>query len=625
MSANIFGYAGKLLRVNLTTGQIFTQKLNDENLRDYLGGTGYATKLLYDELRPGIDPLGPDNKLIFATGPLTSSVVPGGGSLEVCCKSPLTGCWGEARLGGDWGIELKKAGYDILIIEGRAKSSVKLIIKDDEVQIEEARNISGKKVLEKEEILRKSRNLEKFEILTIGPAGENLVLYSSVMLGHRAAGRVGVGAVMGSKKLLAVAVHGTNRIMPADREKFMLAVKKAHRIVRDNPETIGFQQFGTMGGMEICDKLGDLPTKNWQSNSWGEGGSIARHFYSKNQISNVACYKGCPIGCGRRVHVEGGPYKTPEHDGGEYESIGAFTAFILNEDVDAAVNATFLCNEYGIDTISAGASIAYLLECVEKGVLPGKKVDGLNLVWGNGEILPILVKKIALREGIGELLAMGVQRMAEKIGNGAEKFAVHVKGLEGPCHDPRSGKALAVSYGTGNRGMCHIHPVEAMAYDCGKVDFGLIDFGVPDPQTVDRWDEDGKGKITKVLQEGGTLPDILGTCKFFMYTGLGPKHYAEMLSGLLGREITGWDLLKIAERVINLQRLFNCREGFSKKEDILPERVREVPSFGEYRDQPRCAIRNYEKMLIEYYESRKWDIETGFPLIEKLDELGLEH
>jgi aldehyde:ferredoxin oxidoreductase len=335
------------------------------------------------------------------------------------------------------------------------------------------------------------------------------------------------------------------------------------------------------------------------------------------------CYKGCPIACGRIASVKEGKFKTPKHDGAEYESLSAFTAFVFNENMDAAIHSSYLCDEYGIDTISAGGIIAFAMECYENGLISKEDTDGLDLCWGNADSLPVLVEKISKREGIGDILADGVLMAAEKIGKGAEKFAVHCKGLEGPAHDPRSGKALAVTYGTANRGMCHIHPLEGMAYDSGKFDFGMIPYGVPDPNKIDRWDEKGKGKIVKILQDGLIMPDILGVCKFFMYAGVTLEQYAKLLSSFTGWNLKGNDLVQIGERTNNLQRLFNTREGFNKEDDSIPDRAKQRPLFGAYQDEDRCIIKDYEGMLKEYYIARGWDTETGIPKKEKLMELKI--
>jgi len=623
LKEKLFGYAGKQLRISLSDMKVTKEELEPKLIRKYLGGTGYGIKVLYDELESGIDPLGEKNKLVFTTSPLTKRQVPGGGSLEICFKSPLTKTWSESRVGDEFGFAMRSAGYDFLIIEGKAKTPSYIVIEDDKVKIKDGKNLIQKSSSEKAEVLEDIYG-KGYSIMTIGQGGENEVFYSAIMINNRAAGRGGAGAVMGSKNLLSLICKGSKKVEAADQNKFMKAVKDTHKKIKDNPDTKGFRKHGTTGDMGECDDMGDFPTKNWQSNSWGKGDELYEHFYKNNLVDNKQCYKGCPIGCGRIARVKEGKYKTPLHEGAEYETLTAFTAFVLNEDVDAAVHCDYLCNEYGIDTISTGAAIAFAMECYENGLLSEEYTDGLELKWGNTEILPKLVKKIANREGLGDLLADGVKKAADKLGGRAVDFAVQVKGLEAPAHDPRSGKALAVTYGTGNRGSCHIHPVEAMGFDAGKMDFSLSEFGLPDPEDFDRWDEEGKGKVVKLLQDGGTIPDIIVVCKFMLYVGAEIKDYADMLTGLTGWDIDGWELLEIGERVINLQKLFNQREGFDRGDDMIHPRMGKIPAFGKYKDQKDCAIYDYIAMLDEYYQERGWDKETGQPLPNRLKKLGLE-
>jgi len=612
------------LKVNLSSNTTETERIEPELLKKFYGGVGYATKLLYEETESGLDPLSPKSKLILATGPLTHPMVPGGGSLELCFKSPLTNAWGESRVGSDFGFNMKQAGFDYLVVEGAADKPAMVLIDENGTRIVEAGELQGKKVSQKKKLVKKEVSEEGYEIMTIGPAGENLVSFSTAMIGDRAAGRTGVGSVLGSKNLLAIAVRGTDDIPLFDENSLIESVREVNKRIRENPETSGWKKHGTTGDIPGCDELGDWPTKNWKSNSWGKGEEIYDHFSKNNLVTNEGCYTGCPVACGRRARVEGGKYETPEHGGAEYESISAFTSFVLNENVDAAVHSTYLCNEYGLDTISAGANIAFLMDCSDEGLIEQEQEKSLDLSWGNPEVLPRLVKQIALREGLGKLVADGVKRAAERIGDRAEELAIHGKGLEAPAHDPRAGKTLAVSYGTANRGMCHIHPVEAMAYDAGKVDFGLQKYGLPDPDDVPRWKEEGKGEMVKTLQDGGIVPDIVGTCKFFMYLGVSIDDYAEMLQSVTGWEVTGEDLLFAGEKVNNLQRLFNIREGFSPKDDQLPERIKSQPEFGNYKDEPDCAISDYQGMLNDYYRARGWEEDTGKPSVKKINELGIE-
>ena len=623
MNQDFFGYFGRQLRVSLDNKEIKIEKINADVLKKYLGGVGYAAKILYDELKEGIDPLSPDNKLVFATSPLTANKIPGGGSIILCFKSPLTGIWGESRCGGDFGPDLRRAGFDALIIEGKSSEPVFLVINNDDVSLRPAEHFAGKTVIEKTAIIRDELNDPKISVACIGPAGEKLVKISAVMVEHRAAGRCGGGAVMGSKNLMGIAVKGSQQAKVAYPKKLNEAIKHAMQIIRESETASGLKAHGTIGDMAANDAAGDWPSKNWHSNSWGQGEKIFEQFSKIHLVKNSGCYRGCPIACARIAEVREGKFQTPPHEGSEYESISAFTAFVLNENVEAAIHATYLCNEYGIDTISAGALIAFTMECYENGLLQKKDVSGIDLKWGNSNALSELVKMISFREGIGDILAEGVKVASKKIGKGSETFAIQVKGLEAPAHDPRSGKALAVTYGTSSRGMCHIHPLEGMAYDSGKLDWGLKAYGIPDPNSVERWDEKGKGRIVKILQDGMVLPDILNICKFFMYAGITLDNLADLLSASTGWDIEGKDLLEVGERVLNLQRLFNLREGLNRRDDQLPERITAKPAFGFYESENQCVIKNFEGMLDEYYETRKWDKRTGIPSREKLIELGL--
>jgi aldehyde:ferredoxin oxidoreductase len=617
------GYTLQQLRIDLSKKSIKIEKLDPIVMRKYLGGVGYSARVLYDEGAENTQPLEAESKIVISIGPLTLRRVPGGGSVFFCFKSPLTRGWAESRCGGDFGIRLREAGYDSVILQGRAEIPIYIVIENGSVSLKPAKHLSGKLVSEKIGIIQSELADHQYSMICIGPAGENCVKFATVMCGHRAAGRCGAGALLGSKNVMGIAVKGTNSVYPAKPEEFDSALQNALRTIRKHPGTKQLRKHGTTGDMGLSDDTGDWPTKNWQSNSWGKARNMYDYFYNKILVKNNPCYHGCPVACGRIVEIKNGPFKTPRHEGAEYESVTSFTAAVFNENIEAAVQATYLCNEYGIDTISTGSMIAFAMECFEKGILKYEEAEDLDLSWGNAYILPELVKMIALRKGVGHILAEGVKEACKKIGHGSCEFAIHGKGLEAPMHDPRSGKALAVTYATANRGMCHCHPLEGMAYDNFKIDWGMAKYGVPDPKSVDRWDESGKGNIVRVLQDGLIACDILGTCKMFPYCGLTLDHYSEMLSAFTGWDVSGEELLRIGERVINLQRMFNVRHGFSRKDDILPERMKKMPAFGNYKDEKRCAIKNFDAMMNEYYRARGWSVETGIPTPEKLKELGI--
>lgn len=616
--SSLFGYTGKLLRVNLTDEKIAVEEISHEILRKFMGGVGYGAKLLYDELSPGIDPLGPENKIIFSTGPLTGTKAPGSGFHELCFKSPLTGIWGESRSGGEWGGTLRKAGYDFLVIEGQAKEPKYIVIRDSKVEIMPAAELKGKTTSEKTKIVKEDMKDESFEVVTIGPGGESLVRFANVMCNSRAAGRCGAGAVMGSKNLLAIAVKGTGNIPIANPDEFKIAVKEGYQKLMAQGATeegMSFTETGTTGYMMTADPKGDWPTKNSRSNSWGKAQEFYDRFKSNNLVKAYPCYKGCVLKCGRKAKVDFGQWQTPEHGGAEYETMSCFTAFVMNEDVDAAVHAGYLCNEYGIDTISTGAAIAFAMDCYDSEIITTKEADGLDLTWGNAGTMVELVKKIANRDGIGHLLGEGVRRASQKIGKGSDKLAIHIKGLETPAHDARCGKIQAITFGTQNRGMCHTHSAEGIVYDQVKMDLGLIPYGIPDPNLLDRFAEENKGKPAKILQDFEILPDILGICRFYTYfNGLVAGDLANMMSLLTGWDIDGWELLAVGERVYNLQRMFNVREGITKSDDMLPERCLKRPEFGPYASIEECEIKDQVRMLEDYYEARGWSKETGVPL-----------
>lgn len=618
----IYGYAGKILRIDLTDGSVIKEDLNENDARKYLGGSALAAKILLEELPEGVDPLSEKNKLIFATGPFVGTAAPGSGSINVCFKSPLTNVFADSRAGSDFGAMLKKAGYDLLIIEGKAENPVYLVINEEAVEIKDAKEISGMSTDEKNSYIKEKLGKE-YEIASIGPAGERQVFYSLIMFnGDRAAGRAGGGAVMGAKNLYAIAVHGKKKINVYSKDEFLKITKELSKKLLSIPGNLGLKEDGTTGDLGKCDNAGDWPTKNWRSNSWGKGLELYDKFKKYNLVRSKPCYTGCILQCGRVAKSDSQKWKTPVHGGAEYESISAFTAFLLNDDIDAAVHATYLCNEYGLDTISAGAAIAFAMDCYENGIIT-REDAGMEIKWGNMDAAIKLLKDIAERKGFGNILADGVLKASKKLGKGAGELAIHVKGLEGPAHDPRSGKALALTYAGSNIGMSHIHPVEGMAYDAYKVDFGLVSYGLKDPNQVDRYEEKGKGIASKILHDYGIIPDMIGMCKFYIYAGLTPDDLARELSTLTGWNIDGKELLKIGERGYNVQRMFNIREGIRRKDDYLPKRVLSVPEFGKYSTVPECTIKDFDAMLDEYYQARGWDKE-GIPTKEKLKDLELD-
>ena len=612
-------YAGGILRINLTKKLAKREELDKKMFGSFLGGVGVASKMMWDDLKGKIQPLSPDNRLIFTTGPLTGTLAPGSGSLEICFKSPLTGIWGESRMGGFFGPEMKFAGYDIIEVVGRARDLTYVWIDDGEVKFKDCQELVSKSPQETEEIVKEETDYLA-HVLSIGVAGEKLVKFATVMGDFdRAAGRCGAGAVMGSKNLKAIAIKGTRGVGVADLEEFIKAVDDIEAKIAASPGREGYTH-GTISAFPSTDYAGDLPTMYGRSNAWGMGDKIFQEFEERFLIRSKSCF-ACSIGCGRVSKVKSGRYQTGLMKGPEYETIAVFTALMLNEDIEVALKANELCNRYGMDTLSLGNGIAFLMECADKGTIE-KNQDGLDLSWGNGESIIGLIHKTASRDGVGDDLALGVRDLSVKLGVEPGE-ALHVKGLELPMHDPRAGKNFALQYGTGNRGMCHIHPFETVDMEAFQADFGMIPWGLPDPKDVDRYQEEGKAGITKLLQDYGVIMDVIGVCKFFVYTDVYLSDYSRLLTSALGYHISEEELLRIGERVINMQRCFNCREGIRRRDDLIPDKLRKVPEFGPFSEESRAAITNYEGMLDDYYNLRGWD-EEGIPLEAKLQDLGIE-
>ncbi|MEM3586062.1 MAG: aldehyde ferredoxin oxidoreductase family protein [Candidatus Jordarchaeaceae archaeon] len=610
------GYLEKILRVNLTEEKIVVEKLNSEIKRKYLGGAGLAARILYDELEQGIDPLGSKNKLVFATGPLTGTKAPSSGRHLVAAKSPLTGIWGEATSGGFWGSELKSAGFDAIIVEGRSEKPVYLWVKDEEVEIRDASKIWGKSVYQTEDMIRENLGDKKIVVSSIGPAGEKLVKIACIMNDkERAAGRCGLGAVMGSKKLKAIAVRGTQSIPVEDPETFDESVKKFREAIKDNLLVEMLSKQGTNSALSSLNMMGNLPTKYYKEGAFEHANKIDGNALMEITSKKFACY-GCSIACGRgHVEVNSGPFKGLSGAGPEYETVAAFGSLCMNSDLGTIVKAGIMCNQLGIDTISTGNIIAFSMECYEKGIIKEEDIGGLELKWGNPEAIVKLVEKIGMKEGIGEILSGGVRNASKKFGKESGEFAMHVKGLEIPMHEPRGYKGLGLGYATSNRGACHLRPASQMVeITCqARPELGFT-------KVTKQYEVEGKGIVIKGLQDYKTMVDSLVACNFVyeMYAYL-PNELAKMLTALTGNNFTIEDLVKIGERTFNLQRLFNIREGISRKDDTLPKRfTQEKTTKGPTAGQ----MVELEPMLNEYYTARGWD-EKGIPTKNKLAELGL--
>jgi len=599
------GYIGKILRVNLTKQKASIHEISKEWMVKYIGGEGFAARILYTEVPKGTDPLSPNNKLIIMTGPLTGTLAPSSGRYLVAFKSPLTGIWGVGHIGGHWGPELKFAGFDGIIIEGRAEKPVYLWIHDGDVEFRDAGHIWGKLVPETENIIREETDPEA-KVLSIGPAGEKLVKISTIISEcSRAGGRGGAGAVMGSKNLKAIAVRGTGGIDVAYPDKFYDIVKEMHEKIRQNPVTgQALPKYGTAVLVNIINQHGIFPTRNFQTGVFPGADKISGETLAEKYLVMRRACAFCPIGCGRFTVIPSGPY-TVITEGPEYETIWALGASCGVDNLEAIAKANYLCNIYGLETISTGATIATAMEAFERGYITTKETDGTELRFGNADAMIAMVERIAKREGIGDLLAEGSKVFAEKVGH--PEISMNVKGLELPAYDPRGVKGHGLAYATSNRGGCHLR-----AYMISPEILGI-------PKKLDRFKEnEEKIEMVKYLQDLFAAINSLVLCIFTVFA-LEPKDYASMLSSATGIEFTDKEFIRVGERIYNLQRLFLVREGITSKDDRLPARLEKEPMP---EGPAKGHIVPIERMLPKYYRIRGWD-EDGKPTKEKLVELEL--
>lgn len=614
----MYGYKGKILDIDLSSGKIGVRENSEAQWRKYLGGSGLAARILYDEKVYNADPLQEDNVLVVMTGLLTGTMVPTACKTSFCAKSPLTGLWGESTVGGFWGTELKKTPYDGIILRGKAKKPVYLWIQDDQVELRDATGLWGLDTYAADEKLKEVHG-DKIQVACIGPAGENLVKLASIMIGGidgRAAGRTGMGAVMGSKNVKAIAVKGsTPSTLPvvADKERLRASIKEQVKIIKEN--VVGMATFGTAGGVPGAEANGDLPIRNWSLGSWEEGAAKTGGQYMAKtiQTGHYGCY-ACPIRCGKEVRVEMGQYKGTVSSGPEYETCAGFGGNLLNDDVHVIVAANDLCNRLGLDTISLSGTIAWAMECYEAGLLGPGDTGGLPVTWGNGEVILKLVEQTAYRQGLGAVLGEGVKAAAAKIGGLAQEFALETKGLEFAYHDPRAFTSMVAGYGTANRGACHL---EALAYFSEQGFLPLTSIGFT--KETDFHSTDGKGEMAALMQNYMETFNALGLCKFLTRGKTGPAVIAEWVSAAVGIDLSADELMKIGERNFNLKRLFNFKLGITRKDDTLPPRF-----LAHDRKTGRSAgsIPHQGKILIEYYKFRGWT-EEGLPGVEKLKALGL--
>ena len=612
----MYGSHGKILRVDLAKARVSQEAIPQDLFDKYLAGAALASHYLYREVPKGADPLGAENKLIAMTGSLTGTIAPSTGRFAWVFKSPLTDIWAQSNSAGFWGVDFKKTGFDGIIFEGVSPDPVYLVVEEDKAELRSAEHLWGKSVSETTKLIKEELG-DKYAVVCIGQAGENLVRYASIMNDlHRAAGRCGGGAVMGSKRLKAVAVYGKKRVPMADPTAFSSESKKQFELLDQSMVKVALESFGTNTVIDMVHAKGGFPTRNWQSGVFPDLEEInAQALTEKVLVEPKGCF-ACPLRCARVTVIRKGKYKGAGGEGPEYESVGTFGGQCAVKDMEAITMAHYLCNDYGMDTVSAGSSIAFAMECYEKGILTRADTDGLDLTFGNAEVMVELVHKIGKREGFGNFLAEGTKRMAQKLGRGTEKFAMHVKGLELPAYDSRAVQITGLAYAVANRGGDHI-----TAYIQGPTFLDIPFLVIPDSKINDPMVADpSEVHVLVDLENMLTALDTFGACKF-MGLCVASEEWVKLVEHCLGRRFTYDDMMNLGETAVNLARVFNVREGVTRADDTLPPRLLEEP----LPDGPAQGKvnENLDQMLDKYYELRGWDKATGKPTPEKLRELGL--
>jgi aldehyde:ferredoxin oxidoreductase len=601
----MYGWVGQVLRINLSKETVKKEALDPVEARNYIGARGLGIRLWMKEVDLKVDPLSDKNNLIFITGPLTGTLATNAGRYNVVCKAPLTGAMAASNSGGYWGPELKYAGYDAVIFEGKAKKPVYIWINDDEVEIRSAEHLWGKTVYDTTDVLKDETD-EDAKVSCIGPGGENLVKFACIINDYtRAAGRSGVGAVMGAKNLKAVVVKGSGGVKVANPQEFMEAVTKARQMVKDHPVTgQGLGLYGTNILVNILDQSGGLPVRNFQDsgtfpNAYATGGESLT---AKYLVRPKGC-KGCSISCGRINRVAAGQFAT-FGEGPEYEAAWGYGADCGIDNLEPILKASNLCNELGIDAITMPTTIACAMELFEKGYIT-KKQTGCDLSFGNEEAIVDLTYKTAYRQGFGNELAEGSFRLASKYGH--PELSMSVKKQEMPAYDPRALQGMGLNYATNNRGGCHVR-----GYMTAPEILGI-------PEKLDNLVTEGKAEWTKIFQDLTGAVDSAGICLFLTFA-IGAPEVAEQLKAATGVDYTVEEVMKAGERIWNLERMFNMKNGFTRADDTLPPRVLKEPiKYGPCKG----SVSKLDVMLPEYYKVRGWS-KDGVPTKEKLAELSIQ-
>lgn len=623
-------WEGRVLRVDLSSGKIESETIVHEFRMDYLGARGINSRFLFDEVRPGIDPLSPDNVLIIGAGALNRMGIPGASRFTITAKSPLTGILGDANAGGGFAIELKGTGYDHIVFTGKAENPVYLWIDDARVEIRNAGNVWGKSTWETEEAIRKELGDEKVKVASIGQAGENLVRFACVVNEiSNANGRTGMGAVMGSKNLKAIAVRGRKRIDIAHAEEFKVWKKDLLRKVGGNPYYPLKAKYGTPTLTVKLNNIGLLPARNLREIP-AEGVEKISHEVLARRFTGARGCPGCFIHCKHDTEIMEGPYRGEKGGAIEFAATSSFGNHCGNLDPDSLLKLNNLSNQYGMDVFTAGHILGYAMDWYENGLITREDTDGIELRWGNWEGMIAMIHRIARREGFGDTLADGPVRAADQIGRGADRYISHVKGLEwSGSEDPRPLKGFALNLATSTRGACHerglpsVEPFAGTLSDEAKEKirkkFGTDDVLHPTPYT-------GKAGLVIHYQDISTASDALGLCHFFTEISaqtMGLTEMAEIFYLVTGIDIGQEGLRKVARRVYNIERAFLVREGIGKKDDYFSGKLGNEPVPGGPFKGESLDKEKFTKMLEEYYVLRGWDPDTGIPTRSTLEEYGL--
>ncbi len=619
----MFGVGGEILWVDMTKGKIEKVPIDEDLVSKYLLGAGYLSKILYDMIPAGTDPLGEKNVIGIATGVLTGSMFPQASRHVVAALSPLTDVWGESHAAGFFGAELKFAGYDAIMFTGASSDPLYLNIEDSKVELLDASHLWGKDVFETDDILRKDHD-RTFRTLSIGQAGENLVRFSAIMNDRdRASARSGLGAVMGSKKIKAVSVKGTGKLEVADPKNYLKQMDIFYERMMANPFTPGRVKYGTTSLVELMQHIGRLPSYNMKQGVFDGYDKISGEAINEKYLVKARADYSCLQRCGRYTAVRKGPYA---FEGGapEFETQSSMGSRCGNDNLESVLFGHHLANQYGMDTISLGGTISWAMEAWDEGLLTAEDTGGIDLSWGNAETIIKLTRMIALREGFGDVLADGSAAAAERIGRGTDKFVMTVKKQEIAGQEPRAQKSMGLAAVTAARGADHLYAFPVL--DEAGFDKEIKErFGEQYlPEMADRLSPKYKGIMVKECEDFMVMVESVGLCKYG--TQIPPEFYYDDIALTLkihnGLDFTGAQLQEIGERIVNLNRLFNARFGVTRKDDCLPDRLTKEkaplgPSAGE--------VVELDQMLTEYYDVRGWDQETGLPLKETLERLGLDH